>query len=257
MIVNIQCLTKACDLLAIPYRFLDKNRNFVAVGNTPVYFSNCSTPWNSEEVAHICKDKEFAYDLLSDVVTMPKTRGYFDPFRRDYKEYIQFDSIDVIAKDIVNSFALPCVIKRNAGSRAKNVFVCSTETEIEAALRTVFDQQSKEYDFVALAQAYIQPARELRVVTLNKKVVFVYDWSNEYTIIGKDSELFKKIEQFVAPIFTNLDLNWSGLDIIVDEHGKLHLIELNSKPCFEKFVENKGDKEIVEIYKKMLASLSL
>lgn len=252
MIINIECLIDACDTLSIPYRFIDKNHNFVAIGSEPYYFSNCSTPLNTEQVSTICKDKEFSYELLHEVVHTPKTKGYFDIQREDFKEYREFITLPEIVQDILKSFTLPCIVKRNGGSKCNNVFVCNTPDDVTNSVTKIFDHNSKDYDFVVLAQDYINPRKELRVIILNKKIVLIYDWSNNFEIIESDNSLFVQIEKFIKPIFTKLDLKWAGLDIIIDNRGDLHLIELNSRPGFENFVKEKGKEKIIKIYEEML-----
>jgi len=256
MIANIECLVDACNSLKIAYRFLDKNHNFVAVGTEKVfYFSNSSTPLNNEEAASICKDKEFSYNLLHEVIRMPNIKSYFDPYRPDFIQYREFDSLEAIAKDMLESFTFPFVVKRNAGFQGKNVFIRNDPESVHDAVKTIFDQNSKDYDFVALAQEYVAAKKEFRVVALNKKIMLAYDWKNNFEIVEPGSDLFLQLEHFIAPLFTKFELNWSGLDIILNTEDKLWLIELNSKPGFEHFVEARGKETIVKVYEEVLRGL--
>ncbi|MFM2357650.1 MAG: hypothetical protein RJA61_387 [Candidatus Parcubacteria bacterium] len=258
MISNIECLIEACKELKIPYSFLDKNKNCVAVGKQPFsYFINASNPLNNESVAVLVKDKEFAYKALEGSVQMPYTKAYFDPAHDEYGSYKTFTSEQEILEDIAKSFELPLMLKRNKGARTVHVFKCSTKEEAGKALNTIFDQKNKDYDYVALAQTFIPSNTEYRVIVLDGAIELVYkknlDVGEAKQVI--DSVLIQKIQNFIDPIFKTIPLRWSGLDIISGTDGNLHLLELNSKPGFGYFLQNHDKKIIVEIYKNILKKL--
>lgn len=255
MIANIKAVVEAALKLGISHTFIDRNHNIVLLGNR-FYFANAATPLNHEDVSTICKDKEFTYHILNGMVTMPKTKGYFDPNRADFKEYREFDSIVHIMEDIAKEFSFPVMVKRNRGEGGKNVIKCTNAAEVTKALQTIYNQNSKQYDYVALAQEYIEPKVEFRVTVFNKKVELVYTWIDKKpTIVRNNTAIYKTIEEFVAPIFGKIDLMWAGIDIIQDYNGKLHLLELNSKPGFNNFCEHNGLLPLVELYKKVLSHL--
>jgi len=258
MISNIECLVTACKELNISYSFLDKNQNCVAVGTEPFsFFINASNPLNDESVAVLIKDKEFAYNALKDIVRMPETRAYFDPAHDEYGLYKTFNSHKETAEDILKSFALPIMIKRNKGARSVHVFRADTQEEIQKAITTVFDQKNKDYDYVALAQTYIPSKTEYRVIVLDRKIEIAYEKNLEKwkALIVKDRKTLQELQKFIAPIFKTIPLRWSGLDIVRGTDNKLYLLELNSKPGFEYFTQNNDKKIIVDIYKKILEKL--
>lgn len=262
MIANIQCLITACEELDIPHSFLDKNQNCVRIVRRPasnIYFINASNPLNDESVAVLVKDKEFSYNTLKDVVRMPHTKAYFDPAHDEYGLYKTFNSQKEIVKDISKSFVLPLMMKKNAGSRSTCIFLCKTKKEVEKAIKTIFDQKNKDYDYVALAQTYIPSTTEYRVIVLDGKIELTYEKNLEKAEarIITDPEIITKLQNFVDPIFKTIPLRWSGLDIIEDTDRNLYLLELNSKPGFGYFLQNNDKKIIVEIYKKILKKLKI
>jgi hypothetical protein len=116
--VNTRCVRAACDRLGIPYTIHDEYGNFLSVDlGRPFLFANAATPFNSSAVDKVCKDKEFTWKLLADVVQMPKTKGYFDPYPMDeqYAGYIRETDYEAIADDISNQFSFPMIVKMNAG----------------------------------------------------------------------------------------------------------------------------------------------
>jgi glutathione synthase/RimK-type ligase-like ATP-grasp enzyme len=255
MIANIKAITQAAEKLGLPYKFIDKNHNVVCIKDT-FYFSNAATPLNREDVADICKDKEFTYNILKDSIKTPKTKGYFDPHRDDHKAYRTHNSLTEIAEDISSNFTFPIMVKRNRGERGLNVIKCSTKSEALEALEKIYDQSSKHYDYVALAQEYIEPKDEFRVTVLNRKVVLMYTWVDKKpTIVSENDSLFKTIEDYLAPVFEKIDLVWAGIDIVRDKNNEFHLLELNSKPGFNHFCEHNGLEPLTQVFEKVLSHL--
>lgn len=266
MIANIECLIEACKDLKISYSFLDKNKNCVQIVQhrvldnnvrrpaSNIYFINASNPLNDEAVAVLAKDKEFTYRALKNVVKMPETKAYFDPAHLEYGSYKTFQSQEEIVLDIMDSFTLPIMIKRNRGARTSNVFISKTKEDVEKSIATIFNQKSKDYDYVALAQTYIPSTVEYRVIVLDGKIELVYeknlDTANPKQVTEKS--IIEKLQNFVAPIFKIIPLRWGGLDIILGTDGNLYLLELNSKPGFGYFLQNHDKKIVIEIYKKIL-----
>jgi len=274
MIKNTECIITACENLKMKYEILDDNSNLIKIDlKNPAYFSNSSVPFNREDVVSLCLDKDFSYRVLKNVVNMPKTRSYLDPHGNEkYNNYRKHFSSDEIITNVLNEFRLPVIIKMNKGSHGDNVFFCKTAEEISPAIGKIFDQNSKFYDYIALAQEYISIKKEYRVIIFNKKIIFAYEknidegkftgnlsplhWENSKAILMNDDELINKLTQFISPIFTQLDLIFGGLDIVMDSDNQMWLIELNSKPGFEYFTQSNGNDEVVKMYEILLKDLT-
>ena len=273
MITNIKCLTQACDELGISYQFLDDNKNFVGVGDKyKYYFVNTRTPFNEESVARICKDKYFSYLLLKDVINTPKTDSFLDPgTKEEYLQYLKEPTQEDIVKNILHNYTLPVVVKRNTGAQGVNVFLCRSEGEVKDAVATIFDKESKNYDYVALVQQYIELETEFRVVVYDQEIQFVYEkdiknasfvdnlsplhWRGAQAILIKNEEFIQKLDQFIKPIYKKFNLNYAGFDIGLDKSGNLWLIEINTHPGFGYFVKDNGEDELVGMFKRILNSL--
>ncbi len=273
MNLHIACLIKACNNLGISYKSLHKSGNVIQVNNLPgAIFANHSVPFNSSVVSLICKDKDYTAQLLQDSINMPRHFSYLDPATKQiYNEYKEFINLEAIKQHIIQNFKFPLILKRNRGSVGSNVFKCQTEDQILNYLELIFQKNSIAYDYVAIAQDYVDPAIEYRVIIFDKQVQFIYQkdnskskfvgnvsplhFDNARAVLLEDSDLINKVEKFIAPIYSKLDLQYCGLDIIQDHHENLWLIELNSTPGFNIFMRDNGQAQIVRLFEKMLSKL--
>jgi len=274
MTPNISSIVKACDQLGLEYNFKDKNKNWLVVttGQKHVTFLNNSTSFNTETVAKICKDKSFTYQLLSKFISMPKTLDYLDPeVPINFKNYVlQKNNLEIV-DNILSNFAFPIILKPNQKSHGTNVFKCSNKEEVLTSVNTIFDKENMNYDYLLLAQEFIQSKQEFRVITFNGKVELVYlkdiseanfsgnlsplHWEGAKAKHIQDEILIQKIQEFINPIFSQIDLVYSGLDIIIDIQDKMWLVELNSQPVFRKFIEENNQQIVVDMFKRILSSI--
>ncbi|MDE1461638.1 ATP-grasp domain-containing protein [Spartinivicinus poritis] len=272
MLPQLVCLTKALQSLHIPYRLLDPEGNLIRVqllSNNYLFQSN-RTPFNSESVAQICLDKEHTYHILKSVINMPKTTGFIDYQQAsEYPQYTRFNSLDKIVKKIESQFSYPMVIKRNRGALSKNVFLCQLKKELINALHIIYNRQSLDYDYVALAQQFINTKQEYRAIFFKRELVLAYErytdqegfkasyWNlpGGYSKHITDNCLLKELQTFVEPIFQHIPAEMVGVDIIRDTSNNLFLVELNSGPKFSHFIQFNGEELIIEMYKKIIKKI--
>lgn len=249
---NTRCLIKACQSLSIPYETLDTNGNFVALtvsGKKNLFFANYSTPFNSNSFCKIAKDKEFTRFLLKDVIQMPKTLGIFDPTYDEGGEIKNIGSLENDIEQIMTGLEFPVVLKPNSLSGGRNYSLCRSKEEIKNTLQNIF-KKDNHYDYLALAQEYIEPQNEYRVIVFKNEVVLIYTREEEI----KDKAVWRAIEDFIKPIFAKIDIGFAGLDIINGKNG-MYLLEMNSEPGFAYFIEKNGEKPIIGLYENMLKHL--
>ncbi len=265
MQLTISCLLKACQQNDISYRVIDPNGHCVVVDDK-WYFQANRTPFNSESMASLCKDKEHQYHLLKDSINMPKTKAYLDiNIEEKYRHYLKYPNLNSIIESIEQEFDYPLVIKANSGALGVNVFFCHQRDEVEHAVQTIFAKDFT-YDYIALAQQYIKPKKELRVIFFDGEPMLSYEryfekdqfgaryWETEQgkAICLDNDPLVARSKADFAPIFTQPGLRFVGLDIIVDESDQLWLLELNSGPKVNHFVENNGEAAVIEMYSRIL-----
>ncbi|MDZ8070278.1 MAG: ATP-grasp domain-containing protein [Nostoc sp. DedQUE08] len=274
MLDNVSLLLKACENLNISYEILHPSENLVKIklNSKQHYFCNYSTPLLNQAVAHLLKDKEYTYHVLNKKVKLPLTVGFLSPFCDiKYKIYLKFPTIQDIVLEIKENFETPVIIKRNSGASGHNVFLSKNLDEIETALKEIFTINHK-YDYVALAQEFIQIKSEYRAVFLNKELVLLYEkditdakfignlsplhWDGAKAKYINDPQILSEIANFAQPVFEELDLDYGGFDIVLDRDNQYWLIEINSHPNFGIFIRDNGEEHVLKIFEKMLVSLA-
>jgi glutathione synthase/RimK-type ligase-like ATP-grasp enzyme len=275
MLDNVSLLLQACENLNIRYEIIHPAENLVKIklNSKPCYFCNYSTPLINQALAHLIKDKEYTYHILNKKIKLPQTIGFLSPFcDLQYKMYLKFPTIEDIVLQIKENFEIPVIVKRNSGSGGHNVFLCQNQDEIQNALKEIFNMNFKKYDYVALAQEFISIKSEYRAVFLNKELVLLYEkdvsdaefagnlsplhWNGAKAKYINDPQILSEIANFAQPIFEELDLNYGGLDIVLDQNHQYWLIEINSHPNYTIFTRDNGEEHVVKIFEKMLISLA-
>ena len=274
MLTNISLVLEACQQLNITYEILTSNQNLIRIqlSGQDYYFVNYSTPFNSAPIVEIFKDKEYTYKLLQGNIRTPQTVGFVSPFCDEkYRQYLTLQDCAQIAIEVTKIFPMPVIIKKNRGSAGNNVFLCETHEQIQAAIETVFNVNSKDYDYVCLAQEYIDIRHEYRAVFANKKLVLLYEkdksdakfmgnlsplhWEGAKAKYISDSKMISDIESFVQPVFAEISVNYGGFDIALDKKGDYWLIEINSSPNYDIFVRDNDRQIVVTMFKDILESL--
>lgn len=269
---HIQCLTKACQSLAIPYAFLDKNQNLlkIEVGGKPYLFHSARTPFNPQSVGQLCADKDHTYQLFQQTVSMPKTLAFLD-FRVEpkFQKYVRHHSMKEIHAEIDSTLEYPLVVKRNKGFKANNVFLCHNHAATKKALDTIYNRDSCYYDYVALAQEYIPASREYRLVCFRGTPVLAYErtldssefkagyWNFEEGVATpvEDQETIGALMEVVNPVFETLELGFCGFDIVQSTKGDWYLLEINSSPLFDNYIQTNGLERVTAMYLEILGQL--
>lgn len=178
MLTNIRLLTEACKALNIHYEILHPSQNLVRfkIGQEDYYFTNYTTPFLSNSVGKLFKDKDYVYYVFKDRVNVPRSESFLSPYCPEkYSKYLHYKNIDAIVEEIQKNFLLPIIIKRNTGSAGNNVFLCQDIDQVKSSLDIIFNVNSKEYDYVAIAQEQIDILREYRVIIFKNEILLVYE----------------------------------------------------------------------------------
>lgn len=275
MNANIRCLISACKKANVRYKILHESKNVVTL-KTPrgcALFANWTTPLNSHSVSRLCEDKDFSYAALSPLVRMPRTEAFLNPeVDKKYQDYVSHPSTAEIVFAVEESFEYPLIVKRNRGSHGSNVFRVSNRPQLTEAIAAVFNQESRYYDYVVLAQEDIEIEREYRAIFLDGEYVFAYEKDTTgATFTGnlspfyrdgtkairvKSKKVMRELDEFMQPVFANFDIPFCGADIALDGKGRLWMIEINSAPGFHHFVRDEGPAEVEELYARMLEKLA-
>jgi len=148
--------------------------------------------------------------------------------------------------------------------------LCHTPTQVVKAINTIFDKQTAMYDYIALAQEYVPTDREYRFICFRGSPVLTYEryldgqrfkvkyWeSPEGKILNVGNPIIEELLEFVQPVYNHLDLGFCGFDILRNVQGELYLLELNSAPGFQNYIDLQGPAEIVQMYKKIFKTFLL
>lgn len=265
-------LQEVLDSLSIQYEFVDAEKVLfkIALPNDRYhYIINNILGLNSESDVKLCADKAYTYQLLSDVVKMPKTFSFLDP-NGPYGEFSHFDLAGIFST-VKEKFEYPVVIKKNAGSLGSHVFVCKDQLEVKDAVTKIFNRQSSAYDYVVLAQEAIRIKSEWRVLMLHGKLEFMYrkdtseatftgnlsplHWEGGKAVLETDFALQEEIAAFLSPLFSKWQLPYGGFDVVRDEVGELWLIEINSHPAFAHFLADCESTPLKQMYTKIVKEL--
>ncbi|MCC5602738.1 ATP-grasp domain-containing protein [Nostoc favosum] len=275
MLDNVSLVLQACKNLNISYEIIHPAENLIKIklNNKHHYFCNYSTPLINQAVSHLIKDKEYTYHALNKKVKLPRTLGFLSPFcELQYKMYLKFPSFQDIILEIKDKFETPVIVKRNSGAGGHNVFLCQNTDEIETALKEIFNINYKKYDYVAIAQEFIHIKSEYRAIFLNKELVLLYEkdisdaefagnlsplhWNGAKAKYINEPQILSEIANFAQPIFEELDLDYGGLDIVLDRDNQYWLIEVNSHPNYTIFTRDNGEEPVLKVFEKMLISLA-
>jgi hypothetical protein len=268
---STKIIFQLCEELSIPCTFIDPDgfalclsingQNHFVVNNTFGLTSNVD--------ARLAVDKAFQYHLLKDLQLIPFTQSYLDP----HSKYVSLKKMNIkeIVKDIETQFSVPFILKRNSGCEGSHVFKIEQKEDLLPQLQNIFDQHSSEYDPIAIAQQYIQPQHEYRVMILNGKIELVYEktfqeitetltsqrrWEAITAKLITDSEKILQLQQVVNKILVVWPIAYAGLDVIEDREGKIWLIEVNSAPALAYFIRDNGPELVKQLYKKILLLLA-
>lgn len=269
----MKAIIKACENLKLQFRVVNKLNNFIEVtkNGNKYYFIQASTPSNSVSSVSLATDKYFSYQLFGEDLNIPKTKDYLNPdCDEKYKYLTQFSSQEEISKDIEKSFAYPLIVKMNRGNQGHNVFLCNNKKDVELALKSIFDSKVRYYDYVALAQEYIDVVNEYRVVWYKGDVVLVYEKVSKdkkqnlsplHNDSGKavyvnDESIINRIKKHIYKAHLETTFDFLGIDLVIDNKDEMYVLELNTRPGFSYFIRDNGDEKLVGIYEKMLADLS-
>ncbi len=260
--------------LGISYSFIDEHES-VLVLHFPhkehfVINTKLGLISNAEETLGL--DKAYQYALLAGKIAMPKTKSYVDPASKKYQPFAEFSTQADIQTDIEKSFSFPVIVKMNRGSEGDHVFLVQSSAELTEKIAAIFNQQDQFYDYVLLAQEYVPPVKEYRVLIYHNQMKFAYlkdnseahfsgnlsplHWQAAKAVDETDSQKLLQLAEVCKQFFTAWNLPFAGLDIIEDRQGKFWLIEVNTAPSLAMYIKDCGPEKVIRLYEEILVDLS-
>ena len=271
---NISALVKACSNLNLPYDTHHSTENLVSVtiANKKYLFLNWTTPLNPQSVMQLCQDKDYFFSFYRNVVKMPKTTAFLNPYSDEkYEKYLNQKTVFEIINQVESVHEYPIIVKKNRGSWGTNVFKVENRRKLEKGFLDIFNLNSASFDYVGLSQDYIEIETEFRVIFLNGEYQFAYKkvtdnavfkdnlsplhWEGAKAKIVTSHDEIEKLKSFCAPIFDKLMIPFCGLDVVKDKAGEYWLIEANSSPGFDYIIEHEGPGIVISLYENILSAI--
>lgn len=238
---SLVCLKLSAQQLGLDFFELGEFKDILLIktSSRDLYFWLNKNPFNDSFIFLLGQDKFLQSQIFQNLnIQIPQTFFSF-PQKNNLVPELQF----------------PLVVKPNNSSFSKGLSLVSNAKELNSVLTNNPDQKW-------IIQQYIQ-GQEYRVVTVNDKIMLVYPKIGNarfYNSIIQDyrpknlnqPKLVELFQPIVNKLFSNLNLKFAGLDIIIDKQGTPFLIELNANPvCYYYNLEN-GREDFTQVYLELL-----
>lgn len=269
----MRCLLRALEQTKTPYTIMDDFGNWITVhaATKDYHFIDNKVPLLDISEYGLFKDKEFTYRLLKQEIRCPRTKAYVNP-QTLQQQYVTFKTIAAIADDVLTTFGVPVVIKRNSGTKGQNVFLVTERSAIAPSFEKIFNPADEYFDPIALAQEAVAIAHEFRVIWLFGKPEIMYEKmtpegktesispmfnpSSYARVIDRGGETWNAISDFLGKSDLLQKLPYAGFDIAQDVSGVWWLLEVNGSPITEKLARDGGEELLVAMYEKMVTHIT-
>lgn len=189
--------------------------------------------FNKADFIKMCDDKMLTFIRCADLgIKMPKT--FAGPLVYTDLDEKNYDFLDEIEKEL----GYPMVVKRVYGSLGEGVYLVNDRKELNKLY-------SEIYRNPILFQEYIPSSygKSIRVMVIDKEVRGCFERYNKYDFRSNygekaDGKLMEKPEkciEFAANVADLLDIEYAGLDLLLDKNEEPVLCEINSNAFFEEY----------------------
>lgn len=189
--------------------------------------------YNSSEATKICDDKMSTLLHLNNVVKIPKTIS--SPLC--YQDKLDKNEADKFISYVTNNLSFPMVFKHCYGSLGKQVQLINNLDELKKVYY-------KSYMIPHIYEEYLSKhtGSDYRVIVIGNKVVAVMnrinnnDFRSNIYLGGKGVDVTTSVSNDIKDIAIKanklLNLDYSGVDIMLDNNDIPTLLEVNSNPFF-------------------------
>lgn len=194
--------------------------------------------FNKADFIKMCDDKMLTFITCANKgINMPSTIAgpliYTDLKEENY----------VFLDNVIKELGLPMVVKKVYGSLGEGVYLVNTKGE----LRDLYTSIARN---PVIFQRYVKTSfgQSVRVLIIDGKVFgsFIrknnYDFRSNYGDEASSKVLEKpeKFESFAQEISDKLQIEYAGIDLLLDENDEPILCEINSNAFFEEFEKVTG-----------------
>lgn len=253
---SLECVQKAAQQLGWPFSFVDKDKVLLEVQTPtqPLRFLHNKNPFNNFISARICQDKSLQHQLyIQNQIPTPKTFIFHNPNQKQaFQIYSQYDSTHEIISQIESQLDYPLIIKKNISSLSKDVHYIAATDDLKSILNNYFQSQDP---VIILAQEFVI-GEEYRLVQLNGDLLLAYNKNNHkftkqpLTPPQKviDQQILDKFQKITEQIHQSLQINFAGIDLIIDEKDQIRVLETNPNPACFYYNKYNGSEDFIQIY---------
>ena len=190
--------------------------------------------YNETEATRICDDKMATILYLKkNNIHTPKTISA--PLC--YLDELDENKIDDYIKLIEKEFTYPFVFKLCYGSLGKQVMLINNRKELLVAYKKNYNKPHLYEEYL-----FVNSGTDYRVIVINNKVEAVMerkntkDFRSNIYLGGKGTNLTNNVNPLIKEIALDatksLKLNYSGVDVMLDNNNTPCILEVNSNPFF-------------------------
>ncbi len=157
-----------------------------------------------------------------------------------------------VLDEAIDKYGLPLVLKKAYGSLGEGVYKIDSKEELYLGYQIMYKDP-------LMIQPYIPTFNSsIRVLVVNHKILGAikrvgYDdfRSNSGATTSVYYPLDKDLMTQVNILITNLDIDYAGIDFLINEKGEYLFLEINSNAFYEEFSRVTGI-DVAELYVKMI-----
>ena len=205
--------------------------------------------FNKADFIKFCDDKMLTFIGCSNLgIKMPTT--FAGPLVYSSMKASNFDFLDTVIEEL----GFPMVVKKVYGSLGEGVYLVNDKEELIKLYKEIARNP-------IVFQRYIKTSygKSIRVLIINGKVFggFVRkndaDFRSNYGCDAGGEKLkdFEKYLGFAKDIADKLEIEYAGIDLLIDDNNEPILCEINSNAFFEEFEKVTG-LNVAEAYAKMV-----
>ena len=153
---------------------------------------------------------------------------------------------------VISELGFPMVVKKVYGSLGEGVYLVKNKQELKSLY-------SQIYRNPIIFQEYVPSSygKSIRVMVIDGKVIGCFERYNKYDFRSNfgekaDGKLMEKPEKcidFAQNVANILDIEYAGLDLLLDENNDPVLCEINSNAFFEEYEKVTGQNVAYEVAK--------
>jgi glutathione synthase/RimK-type ligase-like ATP-grasp enzyme len=258
---SLECIEAAAKLLGYKSkRFSDAPDILIVEGpNQTFRFFRNKHPFNNSMANQIGRGKYLQLSFYKNYnLPHPKTLPIFNPNSK-HTEPIYLLQSDPL--QIIQELNYPFILKKSVSSFSRHVHLVKNINDAKKLFEFYF---STDKHLILLAQEYIV-GTEYRLISVAGKLKLAYqkrgnsrfdpNFDKDKLLQAPkvtDKALLAKFELICQQVAEALDINFAGIDVMVDDTGLVKIIETNASPTCYFYNQANGQEDFIQVYLELL-----